>query len=61
MELIISPNKMKSLMEQAIINADSGNYTFISSNRDKETLEIMKSMSVRTIEIDLSEDDKSLL
>jgi hypothetical protein len=36
----------------------------ISTQRDEETLkgiEIMKSMGVRTIEVDLSEDDCNLL
>ena len=60
MELIISANVMKQLME----TADDTIKTFISTPRDKEIVEglkIMESMGVRTIEVDLSEDDESLL
>jgi exoribonuclease II len=60
MELIISANKMKQLME----TADDTIKTFVSTPRDKEIVEglkIMESMGVRTIEVDLSEDDESLL
>lgn len=60
MEFIISPEKMKQLME----TNDDTIKLFISTPRDKEIVEgikIMESMSVRTIEIDLSEDDKNLL
>jgi hypothetical protein len=60
MELIISASKMKQLME----TADDTIKTFVSTPRDKEIVEainIMKSMGVRTIEVDLSEDDESLL
>ena len=44
--------------------ADDTIKTFVSTPRDKEIVEginIMKSMGVRTIEVDLSEDDESLL
>ena len=60
MELIISANVMKQLME----TADDTIKTFVSTSRDKEIVEglkIMESMGVRTIEVDLSEDDESLL
>ena len=60
MELIISANVMKQLM----VTADDTIKTFISTPRDKEIVEglkIMESMGVRTIEVDLSEDDESLL
>jgi exoribonuclease II len=60
MDFIISPKKMKQLME----TSDDTIKLFISTPRDKEIVEgikIMESMSVRTIEIDLSEDDKNLL
>lgn len=60
MELIISANVMKQLME----TADDTIKTFVSTTRDKEIVEglkIMESMGVRTIEVDLSEDDESLL
>jgi hypothetical protein len=60
MELIISANVMKQLME----TADDTIKTFVSTPRDKEIVEglkIMESMGVRTIEVDLSEDDESLL
>jgi hypothetical protein len=51
---------MKQLME----TADDTIKTFVSTPRDKEIVEglkIMESMGVRTIEVDLSEDDESLL
>ena len=60
MELIISANVMKQLME----TADDTIKTFISTPRDKEIvkgLKIMESMGLRKIEVDLSEDDESLL
>jgi hypothetical protein len=60
MELIISANKMKQLME----TADDTIKTFVSTPRDKEIVEgikIMQSMGVRTVEVDLSEDDCKLL
>lgn len=60
MELIISANVMKQLM----VTADDTIKTFVSTSRDKEIVEglkIMESMGVRTIEVDLSEDDESLL
>ena len=60
MELIISANVMKQLME----TADDTIKTFVSTPRDKEIVEglkIMESMGIRTIEVDLSEDDESLL
>lgn len=60
MELIISANVMKQLIE----TADDTIKTFVSTPRDKEIVEglkIMESMGVRTIEVDLSEDDESLL
>jgi hypothetical protein len=64
MELIISPRKMQSLIQTAIDNANNKNYLFISNKRDKEIVEalaVMESMNVRKIEVDLSEDDQSLL
>lgn len=60
MEFIISADKMKQLMK----TADDTVKTFISTPRDKkivETINIMESMGVRSVEIDLSEDDCSLL
>jgi exoribonuclease II len=60
MEFIISPAKMKQLME----TSDDTIKLFISTPRDKEIVEgikTMESMSVRTVEVDLSEDDKKLL
>jgi exoribonuclease II len=60
MEFIISPEKMKQLME----TSDDTIKLFVSTPRDKEIVEgikIMESMCVRTVEIDLSEDDESLL
>ena len=60
MEFIISPEKMKQLME----TADDTIKLFVSTPRDKEivnTIKIMESMGTRTIEVNLSKDDKSLL
>ena len=60
MEFIISPAKMKQLME----TSDDTIKLFVSTTRDKEIIEgikIMESMSVRTVEVDLSEDDERLL
>jgi len=60
MEFIISPAKMKQLME----TSDDTIKLFVSTTRDKEIVEgikIMESMSVRTVEVDLSEDDERLL
>ena len=60
MEFIISPDKMKQLME----TCDDTFKTFVSTPRDKEvveTIKIMESMGVRTVEVDLSEDDENLL
>lgn len=60
MELIISAERMKQLME----TCDDTFKTFVSTSRDKEIvkgIEIMQSMGVRTIEVDLSEDDCNLL
>ena len=60
MEFIISPDKMKQLME----TCDDTVKTFVSTPRDKELVEavrIMESMGVRTVEVDLSEDDCNLL
>ena len=51
MEFIISADKMKQLME----TCDDTFKTFVSTPRDKE------SMGVRTVEVDLSEDDCNLL
>jgi exoribonuclease II len=60
MEFIISADKMKQLME----TSDDTIKLFVSTTRDKEIVEgikIMESMSVRTVEVDLSEDDERLL
>ena len=60
MEFIISPAKMKQLME----TSDDTIKLFVSTTRDKEIVEgikIMESMSIRTVEVDLSEDDERLL
>ncbi len=60
MEFIISADKMKQLME----TCDDTFKTFVSTPRDKElveTIKIMESMGVRTVEVDLSEDDCNLL
>jgi phosphoribosyl-AMP cyclohydrolase len=60
MEFIINAKKMKQLME----TVDDTPVTFVSTQRDEEIvkgIEIMKSMGVRKIEVDLSEDDCNLL
>jgi len=60
MEIIISANKMKQLME----TADDTIKTFVSTPEDKEAMtdvQIMELMGARSIEVDLSEDDCNLL
>jgi len=60
MELIISSKKMKELMK----TMDDTPKPFISTQRDKEIvkgIEIMESMNVRSIEVDLSEDNADIL
>lgn len=60
MEFIINAEKMKQLIK----TVDDTPVTFVSTQRDEEIvkgIEIMKSMGVRTIEVDLSEDDCNLL
>lgn len=50
-----------SLMEQAIKNAENGNYLFVSTKEEQEALAIMKSMDIRITEVDLSEDSEDIL
>jgi hypothetical protein len=60
MEITISANKMKQLME----TADDTIKTFISTPEDREAMtdvQIMELMGARSIEVDLSEDDCNLL
>jgi hypothetical protein len=64
MEFTFSPRMMQDIMQQGIDNANNQDYTFVSTKRDKELVQaisIMESMGVRHLEIDLSEDDQSLL
>jgi hypothetical protein len=61
MELVISPNKMKSLQDSAIKNAESNDYVFNRSKEMTELLQTLEAMQVRKIEIDLSPDSDSLL
>jgi hypothetical protein len=60
MEITISANKMKQLME----TADDTIKTFVSTPEDREAMtdvQIMELMGARSIEVDLSEDDCNLL
>lgn len=60
MKFIISPEKMKQLME----TADDTICTFVSCDKDKEIVQdiaLMESMGVRQIELDLSSDEDSIL
>jgi len=60
MEIIISANKMKQLME----TADDTIKTFVSTSEDREAMtdvQIIELMGARSIEVDLSEDDCNLL
>jgi hypothetical protein len=64
MEITISAKKMQELIKQSESNADNKDYSFISTPRGKELVNcllIMEEMGVRHIEVDLSEDDQSLL
>jgi hypothetical protein len=63
MEMTISANIMKSLMEDSIKNANNKDYSFIDNRSEemKRCLQTMESMGVRSIELDLSSDDESLL
>jgi hypothetical protein len=61
MELVISPNKMKSLQDLAIKNAESNDYTFNRSKEMTELFQTLEAMKVRKIEIDLSPDSDTLL
>ena len=60
MEIIISAALMKVIME----NSDDTIKPFVSTDRDKDIVQgikIMESMGIRQIEVDLTEDDSSLL
>lgn len=60
MEIIISAALMKVIME----NSDDTIKPFVSTDRDKDIvqgIQIMESMGIRQIEVDLTEDDSSLL
>jgi hypothetical protein len=60
MEIIISAALMKEIME----NSDDTIKPFVSTDRDKDIvqgIQIMESMGIRQIEVDLTEDDSSLL
>jgi 4-hydroxy-3-methylbut-2-en-1-yl diphosphate synthase IspG/GcpE len=60
MEITISAALMKVIME----NSDDTIKPFVSTDRDKEIvqgIQIMESMGIRQIEVDLTEDDSSLL
>lgn len=63
MEITISASLMQQLMEKSITNAENKDYCFVDS-RSKEMVDCIKtmeSMGVRSIELDLSSDDQSLL
>jgi len=60
MEITISAALMKEIME----NSDDTIKPFVSTDRDKDIvqgIQIMESMGIRQIEVDLTEDDSSLL
>jgi hypothetical protein len=60
MEITISAALMKVIMK----DSDDTIKPFVSTDRDKDIVEgikIMESMGIRQIEVDLSEDDSSLL
>jgi hypothetical protein len=61
MEITISAAVMQRLMEDSIKNAD--NYLFVDKRSEdlKQCIRIMESMGVRSIEVDLSSDDDSIL
>jgi hypothetical protein len=63
MELIISPSLMNTLIDSSIDNANTKDYSFVDerSQKMKDCISIMESMGVRSIEMDLSADDDSLL
>lgn len=63
MEITISPAVMQRLMEDSIKNADNKNYLFVDKRSEdlKQCIRIMESMGVRSIEVDLSSDDDSIL
>jgi hypothetical protein len=63
MELIISPSLMNALIDNSIDNANTKDYSFVDerSQKMKDCISIMENMGVRSIELDLSADDDSLL
>ena len=64
MEITFSPALMKLVQEDAIKNADNKDYCFISTQEDRElvkAIQMMESMGIRKLEIDLSSDDSELL
>lgn len=50
-----------NLMEQAIKNAENGDYLFAASKKEQEALKTMKSMNIRITEVDLTPDCKDIL
>ena len=63
MEITISAAVMQRLTEDSIKNADNKNYLFVDKRSEdlKQCIRIMESMGVRSIELDLSSDDESIL
>jgi hypothetical protein len=64
MEFTFSPALMKLVQEGAVKNVDNEDFCFISSKEDKElvsAIQVMESMGIRELEIDLSSDDSNLL
>lgn len=63
MELVISSSLMNALIESSIENVNNKDYSFVDerSQEMKDCISIMESMGVRSIEMDLSADDQSLL
>ena len=54
---------MNALIDSSIDNANTKDYSFVDerSQEMKDCISIMESMGVRSIELDLSADDDSLL
>ena len=63
MEITISAQLMNRLMEDSITRCNNKDYLFVDdrSKEMKECISIMESMGVRSMELDVSSDDESLL
>lgn len=63
MEITISASFMQQLMEKSITNAENKDYCFVDERSEEmvDCINTMESMGVRSIELDLSPDDDSIL